>query len=317
MLLYIGQRALLACLTFVLVTMVIFGAVRALPGDAVLAAFEDSGGGATEEYLAAVREDMGLNRPFYVQYFTWLGDVLQGDFGKSFISRQDVSVPLRQALPVTLELTGLAVVFAVVMSVPLGVLGALTRGSFIDYGTRMIAVIGMTIPNFVFGMVALLIGVRWFGWLPPISYRPITEDPISNLTQFILPAVILGTSLAAGLTRFTRSAVLEVLQKDYVRTARAKGLGGRAVISRHVLRNSLIPVITVLGLQVSAVIGGTIVVEQIFNLPGVGRMLVTGVAKRDYPEVQAGVTVVALGVILVNLLVDISYGLLDPRIRYG
>lgn len=314
---YVFRRLLYAVLTFFLITFVIFGAVRALPGDSVLAAFDEGGVAPSPEHIAQVRKDLGLDKPFYEQYAVWIGNVFRGDLGRSFITNREVGGLLKQALPVTLELTLLAVAIAMVISIPLGVLGGLTRGTPIDYTSRMVAVLGITIPSFVWGMVALLAGVRWFNWVPPTSYTSLIDNPRNNLGQFMLPAIILGYALAGSQTRMVRSTVLEVLRKDFVRTAYAKGLTGRVVLMRHVMRNAMIPVITLMGLQVATVLGGSIVVEQIFNLPGVGQLLLNGVAKRDYPIVQAGVLVTASAVVIVNLVVDVSYAIIDPRIRRG
>lgn len=314
---YVVRRVLYSIPTVVLLSLVVFSAVRVLPGDVVLANLAESGFIPSEEQLEAIRRDLGLNEPFAKQYMVWLGQLVHGDLGDSLASGQSISSMFRQAMSVSIELGILAILVSLAVSVPLGVLAAVYRNTPVDYISRVVAVGGVSVPSFVLGMVVLLVGVRWFGSSPPTRYTPLQNDPVANLKQFIIPALILGYELAASVTRMTRSTVLEVLHEDYVRTAYAKGLMQQVVLVRHVLRNALIPVVTVVGLQVAVLFGGVVIIESVFSLPGVGQMLVKAVTRRDYPVVQATVLIAGLAVIIANLLVDLVYAYLDPRIRYG
>lgn len=314
---YLAQRLLLMAITLLLMSVFVFAMVRLVPGDVVSAA---AGPGTVElsaEQRDEIREDLGLNRPLLVQYGHWMGDLLRLDLGESYVSRQPVADQLRQAFPVTFELALLALTLSTTAAIILGITGAVMRGTPVDHLTRIVSVLGLTIPNFVLGMVALLVGVRWFGWVPQTRYTEITADPFANLEQMWLPAIILGYVFAGAVARMVRSSILEVLHADFVRTARAKGLLERTVILRHVLRNAMIPVITVMGLQVAGLLGGTVIVESIFNLPGLGRLLLGAVGNRDYPVIQASVLFITALVLVVNLLVDLSYPLIDPRISRG
>jgi peptide/nickel transport system permease protein len=220
---------------------------------------------------------------------------------------------VRQAVPVSIELAILALFIGVAMGISLGIVSSVSRGSAVDYLASLISTIGITVPSFVIGLVVLLVGVEKFSWIPPTRYAPLTDDIRSNAAQFTIPALILAFALAAGIARITRSSMLEVLNGDYIRTARAKGLQRLTVLRRHAFRNALIPIITVIGLQLAAVLGGSVVMESLFNLPGLGRLVLNGIRNRDYPVVQGGVLVIVCFVVLVNLLVDLSYGLIDPR----
>lgn len=313
---YLSRRLLYSLPTVLLLTLFVFSAVRILPGDVLMANLAETGF-VTENQIEAFRKEMGLDEPFAKQYLVWLSQVLRADLGESLATGRSVWDMLGQAYPVTLELGLLSLLVSLVIGLPLGVLAGLKRNSPVDYLGRAIAVAGITVPGFVVAMSVLLVGARYFEWIPPSTYRPLYADPVANLTQFLVPSAILGYELAAIVMRMARSAVLEVMHEDYVRTARAKGLTERRVLLRHVVRNAMNPVVTVVGLQMVTLLGGIVIIESIFGLPGVGLLLVDGVTQRDYPVVQAVVLTMGIGVIAVNLVVDLAYAALDPRIRYG
>lgn len=314
---YLARRLLYTVVAFFLLTLTVFSAVRLMPGNAVYASLAESGFAPSPEALKVSLHELGLDGSYPTQYLRWLGRAVRGDFGQSFTSHRSVNGMLGQALPVTLELGVFALAVCVVVGLPLGVVAGLKRNTPIDFLSRLVAILGVTVPSFVIALVVLLLGLRWFNWVPPTRFRSLADDPARNLEQFIIPALVLGYALSAGVTRMMRSTVLEVLNEDFVRTARAKGLVGRVVVSRHVLRNALIPVITVIGLQAAAVFGGAVIIESIFNLPGLGNLLLNAVTHRDYPVVQGAVLFIGAAVIAVNLVVDLAYGYIDPRIRFG
>jgi peptide/nickel transport system permease protein len=286
--------------------------VRMIPGDParVLAGTE-----ADEAGIEEIREKYGLNAPLPVQYLRWLGLAATGDLGESIRTRTAVTSMIAGKLPITIELTCLSLLVALAIAVPAGVLAAVRRNTVWDVLASGVSLCGVSIPNFWLGiMLILLVSVR-FGWLPASGFVPFVEDPVGNLQRMVMPALVLGTGLAAVLMRQTRNAMIEVLSADYVRTARAKGLAQRAVVVRHALRNGLIPVVTILGLQMGALMGGAVVTEQIFVLPGFGRLIVEAVFTRDYPVVQGVVLITAASYVLINLAVDVSYTVLNPRIR--
>jgi peptide/nickel transport system permease protein len=283
-----------------------------IPGDParVLAGTE-----ADEAGIEEIREKYGLNAPLPVQYLRWLGLAATGDLGESIRTRTAVTSMIAGKLPITIELTCLSLLVALAIAVPAGVLAAVRRNTVWDVLASGVSLCGVSIPNFWLGiMLILLVSVR-FGWLPASGFVPFVEDPVGNLQRMVMPALVLGTGLAAVLMRQTRNAMIEVLSADYVRTARAKGLAQRAVVVRHALRNGLIPVVTILGLQMGALMGGAVVTEQIFVLPGFGRLIVEAVFTRDYPVVQGVVLITAASYVLINLAVDVSYTVLNPRIR--
>jgi peptide/nickel transport system permease protein len=265
--------------------------------------------------LEEIRQKYGLNDPLPLQYTRWLGLALRGDLGESIRTRTSVARTVALKLPITLELACLALLVALSIAIPAGVVAAVRRNTAWDVLASGVSLCGVSIPNFWLGiMLILLVSVR-FGWLPASGFVPIAEDPVGNLKRMLMPALVLGTGLAAVLMRQTRNAMIEVLSADYVRTARAKGLAQMAVVVRHALRNGLIPVVTILGLQMGALMGGAVVTEQIFVLPGFGRLIVEAVFTRDYPVVQGVVLITASSYVLINLLVDLSYTVLNPRIR--
>ena len=309
---FLVRRAVISAVTLLLISLIVFTGVRMIPGDParVLAGTEADAAGLEE-----IREKYGLNAPLPVQYLRWLGLAATGDFGESIRTRTSVAWMVATKLPITIELTLLSLLVAVAIAIPAGVVAAVRRNTAWDVLASGVSLCGVSVPNFWLGiMLILLVSVR-FGWLPASGFVPLAEDPVGNLKRMLMPALVLGTGLAAVLMRQTRNAMIEVLSADYVRTARAKGLAQRAVVVRHALRNGLIPVVTILGLQMGALMGGAVVTEQIFVLPGFGRLIVEAVFTRDYPVVQGVVLITASSYVLINLLVDLSYSVLNPRIR--
>ena len=309
---FLVRRAFVSAVTLLIISLIVFTGVRMIPGDParVLAGTE-----ADEAGIDEIREKYGLNAPLPVQYLRWLGLAATGDLGESIRTRTAVTSMIAGKLPITIELTGLSLLVALAIAVPAGVLAAVRRNTVWDVLASGVSLCGVSIPNFWLGiMLILLVSVR-FGWLPASGFVPFVEDPVGNLQRMVMPALVLGTGLAAVLMRQTRNAMIEVLSADYVRTARAKGLAQRAVVVRHALRNGLIPVVTILGLQMGALMGGAVVTEQIFVLPGFGRLIVEAVFTRDYPVVQGVVLITAASYVLINLAVDVSYTVLNPRIR--
>jgi peptide/nickel transport system permease protein len=262
-----------------------------------------------------LRRMFGLTDPVYQQYFRWLGDLLHGDLGYSFRSRLPVAPALLQALPYTIELAVGATVISTLAAVPLGVLSAVHRNSWMDVLARLLALIGLSMPTFWIGVLLILLSSAAFHWLPSLAYVGLWQNPWQNAQQMFMPALTLALPLMGVVMRMTRSSVLEVLGQDYVRTARAKGIGGGAVLARHALPNALIPIVTVLGIQLGQLLGGAVIVEQIFGVPGLGTALISSISQRDYPVVQGAILVTGLSFIVVQLLVDLSYTYLDPRVQ--
>ena len=296
-------------------SVLIFVLLRFLPGD-VVDIILGSEGSATPEVRETIRRLFGLDQPIYVQYFVWLGAVLRGDLGSSLRTSEPVAGLLLSRLPITIELAVLSVTISVLLAVPLGVVAAVKRGGPIEHLARLVGLIGLSLPNFWLATMLILVASLGFGWLPSLIYVNPFSDPIENLKQMLMPAVSLALALMAIVLRMTRSAMLEVLGQEYVKTARAKGLGERLVLMRHALKNAMIPVVTVVGIQMGTLFGSTVVIEQIFGLPGMGWTFVNGIYQRDYPTVQGAVLMLALTFVLVNLIVDVMYAYLDPRIRY-
>lgn len=313
---YLARRLALSLLVLFGVSILIFGIVRLLPGD-VIDMIIGTEGSMSESQQHTVREQYGLNDAWPVQYVRWLGGIVQGNFGRSFRTGQDVLPLILARLPTTLELAALSLLFSSAIAIPLGVVSALARNGWTDFLARFLGLVGLSVPNFWLATILILIGSFWFRWSPALIYVSPLQDPLANLQQMLLPTVSLAVFLTAIVMRMTRSTVLEVLGEDYVRTARAKGLQDRIVLVRHVLRNALIPVITIIGLQAGNLLGGVVVIEQLFGLPGLGWMLLNGIYQRDYPVVQGAVLFFALVFALTNLLVDLAYAQLDPRIKYG
>lgn len=311
---YLLNRAWQSLLTLILATVVVFLGVRALPGDPALAL---AGEDRSPETLAAIRLQYGLDQSIPVQFGHFVNNILHGDLGTSIRTGTPVSSMMRTALPVTLQLAVFAIVLATIVGVGAGVVAAAKRGRPAEWVANGLALIGLSVPHFWLGLVAILYLAVATGLFPASGFVPFTENPVENLHHILLPVVILGTGLSAVIMRQTRSATLDALSADYVRTAKAKGLRPSAVIGRHALRNSLIVVVTIAGLQLGELISGAVVTEQIFGLPGFGKMTLDAVFQRDYPVIQAVVLVTATAYIVINFLVDLLYSLIDPRIRVG
>jgi len=313
---YVVQRLVIALLTLLGMSMVIFTLLRLAPGDIVDILFSTAGYVSPFE-KQAIMQELGMDRPYWVQYLDWLRQIVTGDLGKSYRYDQAAWEIIRPLVPVTLELAALSIIFAVLIGVPTGVVSAVRQDTALDYVLRVFSLAGLAMPSFWLGMVIILALVTWFAWIPPLTYVGPTEDFKLHAVQFLLPALAVGYRSSALIMRITRSSLLEVMREDYIRTAWAKGQTGRIVIWRHALKNALLPVVTVIGIEFAFLIGGLVVTETVFNLPGVARFLVQAILWRDYPIVQNLVMFIAIVVILSNLLVDMLYGVLDPRVRYG
>jgi peptide/nickel transport system permease protein len=309
---YIARRIGLMIPVLFLVSVLVFVLIRAIPGDAVTLMAQDAGSQNAE----VLRAKLGLDKPVPVQYALWLGNALHGDLGASFTSNDSVMTQILRAVPVTAELALLSMIIAVLIGVPLGIVSSVAQNTPLDYSLRVVSITGLSIPAFWLGTLFIMLPAIWFRYLPPTNYTPFFENPYENLRQMILPALALGYNLSAVTMRLTRSQALEVLRHDYIRTARAKGLRELAVVRRHVIRNALLPVVTVLGAQAGFLLGGTVILEQIFLLPGLGRVTLFSISVRDYPQIQGNVMIIVLMVVVLNLLIDLSYAWLDPRIRY-
>ena len=297
-------------------SVVIFTLLRLAPGDIVDILFSTAGYVSTSEKQAIMKE-LGIDRPYWVQYLDWMRQMLTGDLGKSYRYDQPAWQIIRPLVPVTLELAALSTLFAVLIGVPTGVISAVRQDTTLDYVLRLFSLAGLSMPAFWLAMVIILCLVTWFAWIPPLSYVSPFQDLKLHAVQFLLPALAVGYRSSALIMRITRSSLLEVMREDYIRTAWAKGQTGRVIIWRHALKNALLPVVTVIGIEFAFLIGGLVVTETVFNLPGVARFLVQAILWRDYPIVQNLVMFIAIVVILSNLLVDMLYGVLDPRVRYG
>jgi peptide/nickel transport system permease protein len=311
---FLVQRAAISVVTLFVISMIVFTGVRMIPGDPARVM---AGNEADEAGLEEVRQKYGLNDPIPFQYLRWVGLALRGDLGESIRTRESVVKTVATKLPITIELAFLSLLVAVGIAIPAGVLAAVRRNTVWDILTSGASLGGVSIPNFWLGIMLILFFSVRLGWLPASGFVPLWESPLENLQRMIMPAFVLGTALAAILMRQTRNSMIEVLSADYIRTAYSKGLAGRIVVFRHAIRNSLIPVVTILGLQMGALMSGAVVTEQIFVVPGFGRLIVEAVFTRDYPLVQGVVLLTASSYVLINLLVDVSYSLLDPRIRVG
>ena len=308
---FLLRRVAAALIVLLLASMLVFGGARALPGDPALAL---GGENRDPAVLAQIRHDYGLDKPLPVQYVDWLGHVVRGDFGTDQ-SKLPVAHTIVTRLPITLELAGLAVLFGTLIGVSAGVIAAVRRGKASDYAATTVALFGLSVPHFWLGLLMIILFSVKLHWLPAGGYVPFSQDPVENLRHMLMPAIVLGTGLAAVIMRQMRSSMLDSLGADYVRTARAKGLPERTVVGVHALRNSLITVTTIIGLQLGALISGAVVTEQIFGIGGFGRLTLDAVTRRDYTLLQGVVLVAAVGYVVVNLLVDIAYSVLNPRIR--
>ncbi len=313
---YVIRRLLLSVPVLLLSSLIVFGLMRVMPGDALTALMGESGNVSAKD-LQKLQKDLGLDRPYYQQYGIWLWQMVSLNPGYSIFTNEPIPVALKKAIPVTLELAALAIILGLTIAIPIGVLSATRQDTASDYVGRVVAVSGLSIPDFWLGTLVITFSAIWFHWIPPIGYVSLWDSPWKNLQQFLLPAAILGFRLSAATMRMTRSTVLEVLREDYVRTAWAKGLAGRIVVYKHALKNALIPVVTIIGGQLGVLLAGTVVVETIFALPGMGRLTVEAILYRDYPIVQTNVMLVAATLVTLNLIVDLTYAWLDPRIRYS
>ncbi len=312
MLSFIGRRILIAIPTVLLISVFVFFMQKLLPGDPVLAL---AGEDRNPEILEFLREKYRLNDPLYVQYFTWIGNALTGDLGISLRTQQPVLTLIAQKLPVTIQLAIMALIIAVLIGVPAGILSAYRKGTWVDWLANILALSGLSVPNFWLGiMLILLVSVK-LGWLPASGYQPFLDDPLQSIRTMLMPAFVLGTGLAATLMRHTRSAMLGVLKSDYVRTARAKGLSETTVVVKHALRNALVPIVTVVTLLFGELLAGAVLTEQIFTIPGFGKLVVDAVFNRDYAVVQGIVLCTAIAFIAMNILADALYRVLNPRMR--
>ena len=332
---YIIRRLLLIIPTLSILTIMVFLAVRFIPGDVIdvmVARMIEQGADGGEIDREVLERRLGLDVPVHVQYGRWIGvfptrdyitgesrfkGLLQGALGQSLWGAHfSVEEKIIGRLPVTIQLGVMAIVIGLVIALPVGIYSAIRQDTAADYAGRSVAIIGLATPNFWLGTMVMLYPGIWWGWSPPIEMIPFTEDPLGNIGMFLIPSLILGTASAAATMRMTRTMMLEVLRQDYIRTAWAKGLRERVVVMRHAIKNALIPVVTLIGLQLPILIGGSVIMENIFSLPGLGRLLLTALDTRDYPMVSGANLVFATAVVLFNLLIDLLYSFLDPRVRY-
>lgn len=315
---YAIKRIALIIPTVLLVSIIVFTVMRLLPGDPALVILSEGDAAFTQEELEDLRRQLGTDRPIVVQYVDWIGGLVRGDLGTSiWRSGQPVTKLVGDRIFRTLELAVLAILIAVAFAVPLGVVSAIKPDSLIDYLSRVVTLVGISIPTFFAGLLVVLVLSRGFGWLPPLGYADLWDDPWKNLQQMFLPALALGFYDMAFIARVTRSSMMEIIREDYMRTARAKGLGERIVLVRHGLKNAVLPILTISGWQFGRLFGGTVIIESIFKVPGIGTLLIETVFQRDFPTIQAIIIVIAVSIVIINLLVDLLYGLLDPRIRYA
>jgi peptide/nickel transport system permease protein len=312
---YALRRLLLAIPVLVLSSLVVFGLMRVMPGDALTALMAESGN-VSERELQKLRRDLRLDLPYHEQYLLWVWQMVTFNPGYSIFTGEAIAVSLKKSIPVTLELAALAMAFGLAIAIPVGVISATRQDRLSDYLGRLVAISGLSLPDFWLGTLVITFAAIWFAWIPPLGYTSLWESPGRNLQQFLLPAAVLGFRLSAATMRMTRSTLLEVLREDYVRTAWAKGLGERMIVYKHALKNALIPVLTIVGGQLGTLLAGTVIVETIFALPGMGRLTVEAILFRDYPVVQTNVMLVAGTLVALNLAVDLAYAWLDPRIHY-
>jgi peptide/nickel transport system permease protein len=310
---YVVSRLFVAIPSLLIASFIVFSLPRMLPGDVVELMLEERAYGKD---LADLRAKLGLDRPIYEQYFAWLGNVVRGHLGESLWTKRPVIEELTRRLPVSLKLGLLALVFAVAIALPIGILAAVRQDTVADYLARGAAILGLSIPGFWLATLIVVLPALWWNWSPPIQFTEFSVDPWAHVVQFILPAFILGIASSAAIMRLTRASLLEVLRQDYVRTAWAKGARERVVVLKHGLKNALIPVVTVLGIQIAQILGGTVIFESIFGLPGMGRFLFDAINQRDYPVIQGINLLIVSVIVLMNLVVDACYAVLDPRIRY-
>ncbi len=314
---YLARRLLALIPALFFASLIVFVIVRLVPGNVIDMMLSQNDVGADKLSRDQLIATLGLDRPMWQQYFHWIsGILLHGDFGRSLWQNTPVSELLSARLPITFQLGLMALIVALTIALPIGIYSAIRQDTAGDYLTRSFSILMLAVPSFWMGTMVMVFPSIWWGWSPQVNFVPFTVDPVQNLKQMILPALILGTSLSAITMRLTRTMMLEVLRQDYIRTAWAKGLSERLVVIRHALRNALIPVVTLIGLQAPILIGGAVIVEQIFVIPGMGLLLLDAISQRDYPIITGVALIIGLSVMLINLAVDLSYGLLDPKVRY-
>jgi peptide/nickel transport system permease protein len=316
MLRYVANRLALMIPTLLGVAVLTFFMLRVVPGDIVEVKLRGDGGNVTQEAIDTERRRLGLDRPLIVQFGDWMAGLATLDLGESMWTGRPVSEEIGLRFELSIQVAVMATIIAVIIAIPLGTVSALYQGSLIDYVVRVVTIAGLAVPSFWLGMLLILFLLYFFNWLPPITYTPFYVDPVANVTQLIWPALAVGYRYSAVVARMVRSSVIEVLKEDYIRTARAKGVFERLVVSRHAMRNALLPAITVIGLEFAFLIGGLVVTEQVFNLNGIGRLFVQAVSRNDFILIQGLVMLIAVIFVLVNLVVDVLYATLDPRIRY-
>ncbi len=318
---YVLQRVLLMVPQLVGVSILVFALVRVIPGDVALLMVAGGQGGdapaGSQATIEAIRRSLDLDQPIHVQYGIWLGKVVQGDLGASYWTKRPIVEEIGRALPVTIELALLSLAISILIGLPIGIISAIRQDTAADYVGRLFSIGALSLPEFWIGTMLILLPLLWFGWIPPIKYTPLLVDPAANLRQVLFPAVALGVHNAGPIMRIVRSSLLEVLRQDYVRTAWAKGLRESAVVSRHALKNAAIPVLSLIGVRLGRLLGGTVVMEQIFVIPGMGLLVLSAISERDYPLLQALIILFAAIFLVVNLIVDVLYAWLDPRIRYA
>jgi len=315
MLRYVLRRLVALIPVLLGISIVTFALIRLIPGDVVdmILGTEVAGGERADE----LRRLFGLDQPLYKQYLLWAGDVVRGDLGHSMRTGKPVLDEILGRLPTTLELAAFSVVFALLIAITAGIIAALKTGTRTEAGVQTLGLLGLSVPNFWLGTLLILVTSRYLGWFPAATYVSFTADPWRNIQIFILPGIALGAALAAITMRMTRSSLLEVLNREYINTARAKGVAERQVILHHAMKNAMIPVVTVVGIQVGRLLGGAIIIEQVFNLPGIGRLAIDAIQQRDYTMIQGVVLFTTFAFVVINLLVDLLYAVIDPRIRYS
>jgi peptide/nickel transport system permease protein len=312
---FVLRRLLALIPTLLFASLIVFLSMRLIPGDVIdlMLAQNDI---ATDQDRAQIEAALGLDQPIYTQYFRWLGGVVQGDLGRSLWQNTPVTEQLAETLPITFQLGLMSLIVALSVALPIGIYSAMRQDTAGDYITRSFSLLMLAIPSFWLGTLVMVFPSVWWRWSPPLEYTPMLEDPLANLAHMLVPAILLGLALSAVTMRMTRTMMLEVLRQDYIRTARAKGLSENVVILRHALRNGLIPVVTLIGLQAPLLIGGAVILEQIFVVPGMGLLLLEAVFRRDYPVVTGVFLIVGVAILLINFVVDLTYGWLDPKVRH-
>jgi peptide/nickel transport system permease protein len=314
---FLIKRLLALIPTILFATLIVFIVIRLIPGDVIDQMVSQHDIGSQEVSRKTLEKALGLDAPIYIQYLRWMKSIfIHGDLGKSLWKETPVTALVMERLPVTFELSGIAIIFSILLAIPIGVYSAIRQDTAGDYAGRTVSILGIAIPNFWLGTMVVIYPAIWWGFSPSVELVPFFKHPWANLKQFILPSIVLGFSMSGVTMRMMRAMMLEVLRQDYIRTAWAKGLKEKVVIMRHALKNALIPVVTVFGISLPILIGGTVIVEQIFVLPGMGNLMFDAIQQRDYPIITGLMLIIGSVVLVINLLVDLSYGFLDPKIRY-